>query len=121
MFSAAWILHYLACICSASTLLIYNYVSLLHKEWILLLRSRWTKVKALYIIAQYVPFFFIATDLYCAFLPTVSTYPPDNELTCYASVTFAPNENLDKCRTCTSWQSAALSSHRFWSDITHLL
>ncbi|KAG2080566.1 hypothetical protein BD769DRAFT_1555240, partial [Suillus cothurnatus] len=33
--------------------------------WKFLRRSRWTKVKALYIIARYVPFLFIITDIYC--------------------------------------------------------
>ncbi|KAG1809115.1 uncharacterized protein BJ212DRAFT_616636 [Suillus subaureus] len=76
--TAAWRLHYLACICTMlATLWTYDYVTLLYKEWTFLLRSRWTKVKALYIIARYVPFFFIATDLY---------------------LTFVPNENPDKCR-----------------------
>ncbi|KAG2094861.1 uncharacterized protein F5147DRAFT_763832 [Suillus discolor] len=41
----------------------YDYICSLHVEWTFLLRSRLTKVKALYIIARYVPFFIVAADL----------------------------------------------------------
>ncbi|KAG2082582.1 hypothetical protein BD769DRAFT_1683099 [Suillus cothurnatus] len=54
----------------------YDYICSLHEEWTYLLQSRWTKVKVLYIIARYVPFF-IAMDLY---------------------LTMAPNENVNKCQ-----------------------
>ncbi|KAG1737982.1 hypothetical protein EDB19DRAFT_1829277 [Suillus lakei] len=41
----------------------YDYACSLHEEWKFLHRSRWTKVKALYIITRYVPVFLITTDL----------------------------------------------------------
>ncbi|KAG1738019.1 hypothetical protein EDB19DRAFT_922160 [Suillus lakei] len=77
--ATAWELHYLAYIRVAlATVWTYDYVCSLHEEWTFLLRSRWTKVKALYIIVRYLPFCFITADLY---------------------LTFAPNENPDKYRT----------------------
>ncbi|KAG1897204.1 uncharacterized protein F5891DRAFT_539520 [Suillus fuscotomentosus] len=76
--ATAWNLHYLACTCvTLATFWTYDYISSLHEEWTFLLQSRWTKLKALYIVARYIPFFFIATDLY---------------------MIFTPNENPNKCR-----------------------
>ncbi|KAG2139832.1 uncharacterized protein EDB93DRAFT_1162723 [Suillus bovinus] len=76
--AAVWSLHYLACMCiTLATIWTYDYISSLHDEWTFLLRSRCTKVKALYVIARYVPFFLVATDL-CR--------------------TFTPNENPNTCR-----------------------
>ncbi|KAG2078743.1 hypothetical protein BDR04DRAFT_331892 [Suillus decipiens] len=58
----------LAYICvSVATFWTYDYICSLDEEWTFLLRSRWTKIKALYIIARYVPLFIIATDLYMYF------------------------------------------------------
>ncbi|KAG1799952.1 uncharacterized protein BJ212DRAFT_1484676 [Suillus subaureus] len=48
----------------------YDYVCSLHEEWKFLRRSHWTKVKVLYIIARYVPFLFIITDIYLNFSPS---------------------------------------------------
>ncbi|KAG1837107.1 hypothetical protein DFJ58DRAFT_156069 [Suillus subalutaceus] len=61
---------------SMATFWIYDYFCSLHEEWTFLLRSRWTKVKALYITARYVPFLIIIVNLYLA---------------------VAPNENTNKC------------------------
>ncbi|KAG1728318.1 hypothetical protein EDB19DRAFT_162161 [Suillus lakei] len=61
-----------------ATLWTYDYACSLHEEWTFLLRSRWTKIKGLYIIARYVPFFLI---------------------TAYLWLYLAANENLSKCRT----------------------
>ncbi|KAG1737973.1 hypothetical protein EDB19DRAFT_1909420 [Suillus lakei] len=55
----------------------YDYACSLHEEWTFLLRSRWSKVKGLYVIARYVPFVLIIADL---------------------CLIFAPNENPKKCR-----------------------
>ncbi|KAG1837104.1 hypothetical protein DFJ58DRAFT_155941 [Suillus subalutaceus] len=60
-----------------ATFWIYDYICSLHEEWTFLLRSRWTKVKALYITARYVPFLIITMNLYLA---------------------VAPNENTNKCQ-----------------------
>ncbi|KAG1781116.1 hypothetical protein EV702DRAFT_1275943 [Suillus placidus] len=71
-------LQYLAYICTALiTFWTYDYICSLHDEWTFLLRSRFTKVKCLYIIARYVPFFLIASDI---------------------CLTLTPNENPKACR-----------------------
>ncbi|KAG1732070.1 hypothetical protein EDB19DRAFT_1304899 [Suillus lakei] len=62
---------------SMATFWTYDYACTLHEEWTFLLRSRWTKVKCLYIITRYVPFLLLVTELY---------------------LFFTPNENPDKCR-----------------------
>ncbi|KAG2079167.1 hypothetical protein BDR04DRAFT_23420 [Suillus decipiens] len=63
---------------STATFWTYDFVFSLHEEWTFLLRSRWTKVKGLYITARYVPFALIIADLYLA---------------------LAQNENPKKCQT----------------------
>ncbi|KAG2065842.1 hypothetical protein BDR04DRAFT_1234340 [Suillus decipiens] len=76
--AAARSLQYLAYICtSMATFWIYDYVCSLHEEWKFLWWSHWTKVKILYIIARYVPFLFVITDIF---------------------LNFAPNENSQKCK-----------------------
>ncbi|KAG1837098.1 hypothetical protein DFJ58DRAFT_816689, partial [Suillus subalutaceus] len=54
---------------SMATFWIYDYICSLYEEWTFLLRSRWTKVKALYIITRYVPFLIPIVNLYRAFIP----------------------------------------------------
>ncbi|KAG2110062.1 hypothetical protein BD769DRAFT_1642820 [Suillus cothurnatus] len=54
---------------STATFWTYDFVCSLHEEWTFLLRSRWTKVKGLYIIARYVPFVLIILDLCLALTP----------------------------------------------------
>ncbi|KAG1751936.1 hypothetical protein EDD22DRAFT_850671 [Suillus occidentalis] len=56
---------------------LYGYVCSLHEEWTFLRLSRWTKVKALYIITRYIPFLVLITDIYQF---------------------FAPNETINRCR-----------------------
>ncbi|KAG2043597.1 hypothetical protein BDR03DRAFT_1087759 [Suillus americanus] len=57
----------------------YDYICSLHEElkWTFLLRSRWTKVKALYITARHTPFLIATVSLYLA---------------------MAPNDNTNKCQ-----------------------
>ncbi|KAG1848305.1 hypothetical protein DFJ58DRAFT_472261 [Suillus subalutaceus] len=62
---------------SMATFWIYDYACSLHEEWIFLLRSRWCKVKGLYIVTRYLPFILLTTSLY---------------------LTFTPNGNPGKCR-----------------------
>ncbi|KAG1837108.1 hypothetical protein DFJ58DRAFT_156053 [Suillus subalutaceus] len=62
---------------SMATFWTYDYICSLHEEWTFLLRSRWTKVKVLYITARYVPFLITTMNLY---------------------LTVAPNENTNKCQ-----------------------
>lgn len=76
--AAAKILQYLAYICvSLITFWTYDYMCSLDYEWTYLLRSRWTMVKCLYILARYVPFLLIISD------------------TC---LTLTPDENIEACR-----------------------
>ncbi|KAG1809151.1 uncharacterized protein BJ212DRAFT_619312 [Suillus subaureus] len=68
--AAARILQYLAYICTALiTFWTYDYLCSLHDEWTFLLRSRWTKVKCLYITARYIPFFLITSDIFLTLTP----------------------------------------------------
>ncbi|KAG2050509.1 hypothetical protein BDR06DRAFT_974422 [Suillus hirtellus] len=64
------------------TIWTYDYISSLHEEWTFLLRSRWTKVKALYIIARYVPFSLVAADLYMIFAPNKDADAVSVQRTC---------------------------------------
>ncbi|KAG1836967.1 hypothetical protein DFJ58DRAFT_157394 [Suillus subalutaceus] len=48
---------------STATFWTYDFVCSLQEEWTFLLRSRWTKVKGIYVIARYVPFVIIILDL----------------------------------------------------------
>lgn len=57
-----------------ATFWIYDYACSLHLEWTFLLRSRWSKVKGLYIIARYVPFLLLAGHLYTNFLPSENSH-----------------------------------------------
>ncbi|KAG1814124.1 hypothetical protein EV424DRAFT_35201 [Suillus variegatus] len=51
----------------------YDYACSLHEEWSFLLQSRWGKMKCLYIVTRYIPFIFLATDLYLYFTPNENT------------------------------------------------
>ncbi|KAG2143735.1 hypothetical protein DEU56DRAFT_248736 [Suillus clintonianus] len=63
---------------SITTFLIYDYACSLHEEWKFLLRSRWSKIKALYVITRYLPFVLIAM---------------------YICLNFTQNESPNECRT----------------------
>ncbi|KAG2143736.1 hypothetical protein DEU56DRAFT_248718 [Suillus clintonianus] len=63
---------------SMTTFWIYDYACSLHEEWKFLLRSRWSQVKALYVITRYLPFVLI---------------------TMYLCLNFTPNANPNKCRS----------------------
>ncbi|KAG1854035.1 hypothetical protein C8R48DRAFT_322290 [Suillus tomentosus] len=67
-----------------ATLWTYDYTCSLHEEWTFLLRSRWSKMKCLYIITRYLPFVFLTTNL---------------------SMYLIPNENSGKCRVLENTQS----------------
>ncbi|KAG2114193.1 uncharacterized protein F5147DRAFT_18766 [Suillus discolor] len=80
---------------SMTTLWIYDFACSFHEELTFLLRSRWTKVKGLYVIARYVPFLILITYQFCMF--NSSTHLTDYALTYCASVYSTPNENPNKC------------------------
>jgi len=54
---------------SMATFWAYEYVCSLQQEWMFLHRSRWTKVKGLYILTRYVPFLLLITNLYTCLVP----------------------------------------------------
>ncbi|KAG0703303.1 hypothetical protein DFH29DRAFT_448808 [Suillus ampliporus] len=54
---------------SMATFWTYDYACSLHEEWMFLHRSRWTKVKGLYIVTRYLPFSFLTLNLYRSFVP----------------------------------------------------
>ncbi|KAG1895610.1 uncharacterized protein F5891DRAFT_654386 [Suillus fuscotomentosus] len=62
----------------------YIHMSMATFWWTFLLQSRWGKMKTLYIVTRYLPFIFLATDLY---------------LYC------TPNENPSKCRVLENTES----------------
>ncbi|KAG2114287.1 uncharacterized protein F5147DRAFT_22157 [Suillus discolor] len=57
---------------SMATFWTYDYACSLHEEWTFLLRSRWSKMKGLYIVTRYLPFIFLATDIYLYFTPNLN-------------------------------------------------
>ncbi|KAG1810980.1 uncharacterized protein BJ212DRAFT_579736 [Suillus subaureus] len=66
--AAASSLQFAACIhASMATFWIYDYACSLHEEWTFLLRSRWNKVKGLYIVTRYLPFILLTMNLYLSF------------------------------------------------------
>ncbi|KAG2124040.1 hypothetical protein DEU56DRAFT_40618 [Suillus clintonianus] len=97
--AVARILQYISYIYMAlATLWTYDYVCSLHEESNFLLRSRWTKVKTLYIITRYVPFCLITTNLL---------------------LTLAPNENPDPC--CSLFLPSSYHSSAFGFPLLPLL
>ncbi|KAG2054100.1 hypothetical protein BDR06DRAFT_955689 [Suillus hirtellus] len=90
---------------SMAILWTYDYACSLHEEWTFLLRSRWCKMKGLYIVTRYLSFIFLATDLY---------------------LYFAPNENPGKCRVLENIQSGlgtvlVIFSEYFFVSRTYVL
>ncbi|KAG1741986.1 hypothetical protein EDB19DRAFT_2024497 [Suillus lakei] len=107
--AAAWNLHYSAYICTALvTFWIYDYVCSLHEEWTFLLRSRWTKVKVLYIMARYLPFLFVIADLHLTFVPNED---PNicrtliNIYSCFGVISLVCSEGFFVLRTSAFWNS----------------
>ncbi|KAG2089826.1 hypothetical protein BD769DRAFT_1679826 [Suillus cothurnatus] len=86
----------------------YDYVCSLHEEWKFLRRSRWTKVKALYIIARYVPFLFIITDIYLNFSPSENSKKCKILVNIYSSlgvISLTCSECFFVLRTYALWNS----------------
>ncbi|KAG1899682.1 uncharacterized protein F5891DRAFT_392687 [Suillus fuscotomentosus] len=82
-----------------------DYTCSLHEEWTFLLRSRWSKMKGLYIVTRYLPFIFLATNLYLYVIP---------------------NETSGKCRVLENTQSGlgivlVIVSEIFFSLRTYVL
>ncbi|KAG2128051.1 uncharacterized protein EDB93DRAFT_179358 [Suillus bovinus] len=105
--AAARILQYLAYICTALIAFwSYDYICSLHDEWTFLLRSRWTKVKCLYIIARYVPFFLIAADICLTLTPNEDPKTCKmfiNIYSCFAVISLTCSECFFVLRTYALW------------------
>ncbi|KAG1809137.1 uncharacterized protein BJ212DRAFT_1484641 [Suillus subaureus] len=91
---------------SMATFWTYDYICSLHEEWTFLLRSRWTKVKALYITARYVPFLITTMNLYLILAPNENTNNcqiPINLITSLSLISLTCSECLFVLRTYTLW------------------
>ncbi|KAG1873949.1 hypothetical protein F4604DRAFT_761960 [Suillus subluteus] len=98
---------------SMATFWIYDYICSLHEEWTFLLRSRWTKVKALYITARYVPFLIITVNLYLAVAPN------ENTNKCWILIDIIACLNLTSL-TCSEW-FFVLRTYALWNKNRILL
>ncbi|KAG1850048.1 hypothetical protein C8R48DRAFT_381741 [Suillus tomentosus] len=107
--AATRILQYLAYICTALiTFWTYDYICSLHDEWTFLLRSRWTKVKCLYVTARYVPFFLIAADICLTLTPNENSKACKMFITiysCFAVISLTCSECFFVLRTYALWSN----------------
>jgi hypothetical protein len=86
----------------------YSYICSLHEEWTFLLRSRWTKVKCLYIIARYVPFFLFTSHLYMNFTPDEDPNKClmlDTVCSCFSLLSVLCSESFFVLRTYALWNN----------------
>ncbi|KAG2152075.1 hypothetical protein BD769DRAFT_1402987 [Suillus cothurnatus] len=86
----------------------YSYICSLHEEWTFLLRSRWTKVKCLYIIARYVPFFLFTSHLYMNFTPDEDPNKClmlDTVCSCFSQLSVLCSESFFVLRTYALWNN----------------
>ncbi|KAG1728317.1 hypothetical protein EDB19DRAFT_162032 [Suillus lakei] len=99
----------LAYMCTALvTFWTYDYACSLHEEWTFLLRSRWTKIKGLYIIARYAPFFPITVYLWLSLAPDVNhnkCQTLNNISACFAVIGFTCSECFFILRTYVLWNN----------------
>ncbi|KAG2127081.1 hypothetical protein BD769DRAFT_1640176 [Suillus cothurnatus] len=93
---------------SITTFWIYDYICSLHEEWRFLFVSRWTKVKGLYIVTRYVPFFLLATNLYLSFIPNETSDKCrvlDNICSGLGILSVVCSEGFFALRTCALWNN----------------
>jgi hypothetical protein len=93
---------------SMATFWTYSYICSLHEEWTFLLRSRWTKVKCLYIIARYVPFFLFTSHLYMNFTPDEDPNKClilDSICSCFSLLSVLCSESFFVLRTYALWNN----------------
>ncbi|KAG1728340.1 hypothetical protein EDB19DRAFT_165408 [Suillus lakei] len=81
----------------------YDYVCSLHDEWTFLLRSRWTKVKGIYIIARYAPCFIIIVHLCLNFIPNENANISSKIKSCFSVISLACSECFFVLRTYALW------------------
>ncbi|KAG1839704.1 hypothetical protein C8R48DRAFT_679760 [Suillus tomentosus] len=88
---------------SMATIWIYGYACSLDEEWAFLLRSHWTKMKGLYIVARFLPLIFCATSLYMDLTPS--------------------NDSVDACRMLVNVESGLfiLRTYVLWNKNRTLL
>ncbi|KAG2343497.1 hypothetical protein BDR05DRAFT_300565 [Suillus weaverae] len=107
-------LQYLAYICTALiTFWTYDYICSLHDEiycskWTFLLQSRFTKVKCLYIIARYVPFFLIVSDICLTLTPNENPKACKISIiiySCFAVISLTCSECFFALRTYVLWSN----------------
>ncbi|KAG2137044.1 hypothetical protein DEU56DRAFT_804754 [Suillus clintonianus] len=107
--TAAGILQYFGYICTILvTLWTYDYVCSLREESTFLLQSRWTKVKALYIITRYAPFCLVITNMYLALVPNENVNKCRMLIdiyTCFAVISLTGSECFFVLRTYALWSS----------------
>lgn len=108
---------------------IYDYVCSLHEEWMFLRLSRWTKVKGLYIVTRYIPFFILITAIYLVFAPNKT---PDrcqvviNIYACLSTISVICSELFFVLRTYALWNNnrivlAAILSSLFVVTVASLI
>ncbi|KAG2146671.1 hypothetical protein DEU56DRAFT_150043 [Suillus clintonianus] len=93
---------------SMATFWTYGYACSLHEEWMFLLRSRWTKVKGLYIVARYVPFFLFTGHLYMNFAPDENPNKClmlDKVCSCLSIISVICSESFFVLRTYALWDN----------------
>ncbi|KAG1739461.1 uncharacterized protein EDB91DRAFT_386534 [Suillus paluster] len=96
---------------SIATFWTYDYACSLHQEWTFLLRSRWSKVKCLYIATRYVPFLLLAGNLYLNFMPNKNSDTCkmlNNICSCFSLISVTCSEFFFVLRTYALW-----NNHRF--------
>ncbi|KAG2114351.1 uncharacterized protein F5147DRAFT_679188 [Suillus discolor] len=91
---------------SAATFWTYDYACSLDQELAFLIQSRWTKVKGLYILTRYTPFFLFVSHLYLNFVPDNN---PDkcqminNICSCFSLISVICSECFFIIRTYALW------------------
>ncbi|KAG2344903.1 hypothetical protein BDR05DRAFT_961303 [Suillus weaverae] len=107
--AAARNIQFSAYICTIlATFWIYDYACSFQEECKFLLRSHWTKVKVLYIVTRYGPFFIIAGDLYRNFALNESAnecLTLNNVYSCFAVISFICSECFFVLRTYALWNN----------------
>ncbi|KAJ8588169.1 hypothetical protein M405DRAFT_820163 [Rhizopogon salebrosus TDB-379] len=84
----------------------YDYACSIHEEWTFLLRSRWTKVKGLYIVTRYTPFLLFASHLYLNFIPDEDPNKCqmiNNICSCFSLISVICSESFFIIRTYALW------------------
>ncbi|KAG1753882.1 uncharacterized protein EDB91DRAFT_422726 [Suillus paluster] len=93
---------------SMATYWTYGYACSLHEEWTFLLRSRWSKVKVLYIVTRYIPFLLFTGHLYMNFTPDENPNKCqmlDTVCSCFSLISVTCSECFFVLRTYVLWNN----------------